>query len=55
MQQKQGDDYQAVLPAPWVNSEYIEYLFLTVGIDKVVSRSQLFRIDEEEIKEAARW
>lgn len=47
--------YQAVLPAPWVNSEAVEYLFVTVDPDKKVSRSPLFVIEEGQTEEAATW
>jgi hypothetical protein len=51
-----GDgQYQAVLPAPWINSEAVEYLFVTVNQDKKVTRSPLFVIEEGETEEAATW
>lgn len=52
----QGDGrYKAVLPAPWVNSEAVEYLFVTVDPDKKVTRSSLFLIEEGQTEEAATW
>jgi hypothetical protein len=52
----QGDGkYQAVLPAPWVNSEAVEYLFVTVDPDKKVTRSPLYVIEEKETEEASTW
>lgn len=47
--------FQAVLPAPWVNSEAVEYLFVTVDKDKKVTRTPLFVIKEAETREAAAW
>lgn len=55
MRRMQGDQYRAVLPSPWVNSEYIDYLFITVSAAKVVTRTQMYRIEEEETDEAAEW
>jgi hypothetical protein len=52
----QGDGkYKAVLPAPWVNSEAVEYLFVTVDPEKKVTRSDLFVIEEGETEEATAW
>jgi hypothetical protein len=55
MRKMQGNEYRAVLPSPWCSSEYIDYLFVVVSKEKVVSRSQMFRIEEKETKEAAQW
>jgi len=52
----QGDgNYKAVLPAPWLNSEAVEYLFVTVDKDKQVTRTPLFMLEEGETQEAAAW
>ena len=55
MRNIQGNEYRAILPAPWVNSEYIEYLFVTVNKAKLVTRTQMYKIEEAEIQEAAEW
>lgn len=47
--------YQAVLPSPWINSEYIEYAFVSVNKAKQVTRTQLFKVVEAETDEAAEW
>ncbi|MEW6079122.1 MAG: lipocalin family protein [Thermodesulfobacteriota bacterium] len=52
---KGGGNYQAVLPAPWVNSEAVEYLFVTVDKDKKVTRSDVYTLEEGQTKEAAQW
>jgi len=51
----EDDEYRAILPAPWVNSEFVEYLFITVNKNKQVTRTQMFKIEEAETKEAAQW
>ena len=48
-------DYRATLPAPWVNSEAIDYVFVVVNEEKKVVRSQVFIIKEKETEEAALW
>ena len=48
-------DYRATLPAPWVNSEAIDYVFVVVNEEKKVVRSQVFIIEEKETEEAAAW
>ena len=48
-------DYRATLPAPWVNSEAIDYVFVVVNEEKKVVRSQVFIIKEKETEEAAAW
>lgn len=48
-------DYRATLPAPWVNSEAIDYVFVVVNEEKKVVRSQIFIIKEKETEEAAAW
>jgi len=50
-----GKQYRGILPAPWVNSEFIEYMFVTVNKAKQVTRTQVFKIKESETKEAAQW
>jgi len=52
---KGGGKYQAVLPAPWVNSEAVEYLFLAVDKEKKVTRSPVYTIEEGQTQEAAAW
>ncbi|MFO8240243.1 MAG: hypothetical protein R6T90_04510 [Dissulfuribacterales bacterium] len=47
--------YQATLPAPWVNSEAIDYLFVVINKQKKVTRSEIFTIKEKETDEAATW
>jgi len=49
------NDYQATLPAPWVNSEAIDYLFVVINKQKKVTRSEIFTIKEKDTKEAATW
>jgi len=51
----EDNEYRAILPAPWVNSEFIEYLFVTVNKSKQVTRTQMFKIEEAETKQAAQW
>ncbi|MEA3232124.1 MAG: hypothetical protein U9Q05_10270, partial [Thermodesulfobacteriota bacterium] len=51
----EDNEYRAILPAPWVNSEFIEYLFVTKNNNKQITRTQMFRIEEAETKEAAQW
>lgn len=51
----EDSEYRAILPAPWVNSEFIEYLFVTVNRPKQVTRTQMFKIEEAETREAAQW
>jgi len=50
-----NNEYRGILPAPWVNSEFIEYVFVTVNKIKQVTRTQIFKIEEAETKEAAQW
>ena len=52
---KGADLYQATLPAPFVNSEAVEYLFVVVNKEKQVTRTQMFEMEEGETKEAAQW
>ncbi|MEW6079121.1 MAG: lipocalin family protein [Thermodesulfobacteriota bacterium] len=52
---KGNGNYQAVLPAPWVNSEAVEYLFVAVDKDKKVARSQVYTLEEGQTEEAAQW
>jgi hypothetical protein len=52
---KDNPGYQATLPAPWINSEYIEYVFVVVNNDKKVTRTQVFTMEEKETKQAAAW
>ena len=47
--------YQAQLPAPWVNSENVEYLFVVINNSKKVTRSPLYTLAEEPTREAAVW
>ncbi len=51
----EDNEYRAILPAPWVNSEFIEYLFVTLNNNKQITRTQMFKIEEAETKEAAQW
>ena len=55
MVNKGGSDYQATLPAPFVNSEAVNYLFVVVNKRKEVTRTQMYTIEEGETKEAATW
>jgi len=55
MNRIEDNEYRAILPAPWVNSEFIEYLFVTLNNNKQITRTQLFKIEEAETKEAAQW
>lgn len=50
-----GGKFKAVLPAPWLNSEAVEYLFVAVDKKKSVARSPLFVLEEGKTKEAAKW
>ncbi len=50
-----GDLYQATLPAPFVNSEKVEYLFVVVNNNKQVTRTQIFVLEEGETEEATAW
>ena len=52
---KGNPTYLASLPAPWVNSEEIQYVIVAVNKQKQVTRSQVFTIKERETKEAATW
>jgi hypothetical protein len=47
--------YQGVMPAPWVNSEYVEYVFVVVNQKKLVVRSEVFKIEEEDTDQAGVW
>ena len=55
MAPKGNPTYQATLPAPWVNSESIDYVFVAVNEDKKVVRTQVFSIKEKETEQAAAW
>jgi hypothetical protein len=55
MSDKGGGNYQAVLPAPRVNSEAVEYLFITVDKDKKVTRSQRYTLKEGQTRETGQW
>jgi hypothetical protein len=52
---KGNPTYLASLPAPWVNSEEIQYVIVAVNKQKQVTRSEVFIIKERETKEAATW
>ena len=47
--------YQATLPAPWVGSEFIDYVFVVVNEAKKVDRTELFRMKETETTAASNW
>lgn len=47
--------YQATLPAPFVNSEEVQYLFVAVNNNKQVTRTQLFTLSEAETEEGTAW
>ena len=47
--------YQATLPAPFVNSEEVHYLFVVVNNNKQVTRTQLFTLTEAETEEGTAW
>jgi len=51
----EGPDYSATLPAPWLNSEAVEYLIVAINKEKAVTRTQIFVIEEEETEEAKTW
>jgi hypothetical protein len=55
MAQEPDSHYLATLPAPWVNSESIDYVFVVVNTEKKVVRSQVFTIEEEDTEAAATW
>lgn len=55
MVQEPDSHYLATLPAPWVNSESIDYVFVVVNKEKKVVRSQVFTIEEEDTEAAATW
>ena len=48
-------EYQAILPAPWINSQEVDYVFLVVNNDKKVVRSQVFKMKEEQLKGLKEW
>jgi hypothetical protein len=50
-----GGNYKAVLPAPWIHSEAVEYLFVAVNANKAVARSPLYVIEEKEVEAADVW
>jgi hypothetical protein len=50
-----GGKFKAVLPAPWINSKAVEYLFVAVDKDKQVTRTPLFVLEEGQTKEATAW
>jgi len=52
---KGNPEYQATLPAPWVGSEYIEYVFVVVSKKKEVFRTQMFKMEERETAAASSW
>jgi hypothetical protein len=52
---RDGELYKAILPAPFVNSEEVNYLFVVVNNKKQVSRTELFTLEEEDSKEATTW
>ncbi len=47
--------FTAVLPAPWVNSEEVHYLFVAVNKNKQVTRTPIYVLKEAETKEATTW
>jgi len=47
--------YKVTLPAPWVQSEAVEYVFVVVNKEKKVVRSQVFTMKEKKTKEASLW
>ncbi len=55
MKRVNGNEYQAILPAPWINSHEVDYVFLVVTNDKKVVRSQLFKMKEKEIQGLKEW
>jgi len=50
-----GENYQTTLPAPFLNSEAINYLFVAVNKNKQVTRTEVFTLQEGETKEATTW
>jgi len=52
---RDGNHYRATLPAPFVNSEEVNYLFVVVNEKKQVSRTKVYTMEEEETKEAIQW
>lgn len=51
-----GDDhFKAVLPAPFVGSEEVQYLFVSVNKAKQVTRTKVFTLKEAETKEGIKW
>ncbi len=47
--------YKAILPAPFVGSEEVHYLFVSVNAAKKVNRTKVFILEEEETKEGIKW
>ena len=52
---KPSQHYKVTLPAPWVQSEAVEYVFVVVNKEKKVVRSQVFTVKEKKTKEASLW
>jgi hypothetical protein len=47
--------WKTTLPAPWLGSEEIEYLFVVVNSSKKVFRSESFRIPEKKTSQLKKW
>jgi len=51
-----GDgNFKATLPAPFVGSVEVEYLFVSVSKEKKVTRTEIFSLKETETKEGKKW
>ena len=49
------ENYQAILPAPFVGSDAVEYLFMSVSKEKKVTRTEVFVLEEGKTKEGIKW
>jgi len=47
--------WKTTLPAPWLGSEEVEYLFVVVNRSKKVFRSESFRIQEKKTPQLKKW
>jgi hypothetical protein len=50
-----GKTWKTTLPAPWLGSEEVEYLFVVVNRSKKVFRSESFRIPEKKTPQLKKW
>jgi|GEM_PF-4126352 len=47
--------YRAQLPAPWINSGVVEYVFVVVNEEKGVTRTELYTMEEEDTGGVSSW